>query len=141
MGISPDEMRSCFIRLSDRITYDEFRRCIDGKSTGAVRVSLGLASTLADAEFVNKRNAEKGLPPVEPLYTLADATNALRLFQTVEYDRPTEILSGVRLAYRDAGHILGSASVTLEIADRVKIRILRDRIAGRWPSPGTTETK
>jgi molybdenum cofactor sulfurtransferase len=49
MGISPDEMRSCFVRLSDRITYDEFRRCIDSKSTGAVRVSLGLASTLADA--------------------------------------------------------------------------------------------
>ena len=49
MGISPDEMRSCFVRLSDRITYDEFRRCIDTKSTGAVRVSLGLASTLGDA--------------------------------------------------------------------------------------------
>lgn len=49
MGISPGEMKSCFIRLSDRITYDDFRRCIDGKSTGAVRVSLGLASTLGDA--------------------------------------------------------------------------------------------
>jgi molybdenum cofactor sulfurtransferase len=49
MGISPDEMKGCFLRLSDRITYDEFRRCIDGKSTGAVRISLGLASTLGDA--------------------------------------------------------------------------------------------
>ena len=49
MGISPDEMKSCFIRLSDRITYDQFRRCIDGKSTGAVRASLGLATTLGDA--------------------------------------------------------------------------------------------
>jgi molybdenum cofactor sulfurtransferase len=49
MGISPGEMKSCFIRLSDRITYDDFRRCIDGKSTGAVRVSFGLASTFGDA--------------------------------------------------------------------------------------------
>ena len=49
MGISPGEMKDCFIRLSDRITYDDFRRCIDGKSMGAVRVSLGLASTLGDA--------------------------------------------------------------------------------------------
>jgi selenocysteine lyase/cysteine desulfurase len=49
MGLSPDEMRACFVRLSDRITYDEFRRCIDGKSTGAVRASLGLASTIGDA--------------------------------------------------------------------------------------------
>jgi molybdenum cofactor sulfurtransferase len=48
MGISPDEMRACFVQLSDRITYDDFRRCIDGKSTGAVRVSLGLASNFAD---------------------------------------------------------------------------------------------
>lgn len=50
MGISADEMKSCFVRLSDRLTYDEFRRCIDGKSTGAVRVSLGVASTFADAQ-------------------------------------------------------------------------------------------
>jgi molybdenum cofactor sulfurtransferase len=49
MGISPGEMKSCFVRLSDRITYDDFRRCIDGKSTGAVRASLGLASTFGDA--------------------------------------------------------------------------------------------
>jgi selenocysteine lyase/cysteine desulfurase len=49
MGISADEMRSCFLRSADRITYDEFRRCIDGKSTGAVRISLGVASTFADA--------------------------------------------------------------------------------------------
>jgi molybdenum cofactor sulfurtransferase len=50
MGISADEMQSCFIRLSERITYDDFRRCIDGKSTGAVRISFGLASNLADAQ-------------------------------------------------------------------------------------------
>jgi selenocysteine lyase/cysteine desulfurase len=48
MGISADEMRACFTQLSDRLTYDEFRRCIDGKSTGAVRISLGVASTFAD---------------------------------------------------------------------------------------------
>jgi selenocysteine lyase/cysteine desulfurase len=48
MGISADEMRACFTRAADRITYDEFRRCIDDKSTGAVRISLGVASTFAD---------------------------------------------------------------------------------------------
>ena len=32
------------------ITYDDFRRCIDDKSTGAIRVSFGWASTFADAE-------------------------------------------------------------------------------------------
>jgi selenocysteine lyase/cysteine desulfurase len=50
MGISADEMRACFTRESDRLTYDDFRRCIDKKSSGAVRVSLGLASTFGDVE-------------------------------------------------------------------------------------------
>jgi selenocysteine lyase/cysteine desulfurase len=50
MGISADEMRACFARRSDRMTYDDFRRCIDHKSTGAVRVSLGLATTFGDVD-------------------------------------------------------------------------------------------
>jgi selenocysteine lyase/cysteine desulfurase len=50
MGISADEMRECFARLSGHLSYEEFRRCIDGKSTGAVRVSLGIASTFDDVE-------------------------------------------------------------------------------------------
>jgi molybdenum cofactor sulfurtransferase len=49
MGISAEEMSGCFTKLSDRITYEAFRRCIDGKSSGAVRVSLGVASTFRDA--------------------------------------------------------------------------------------------
>jgi selenocysteine lyase/cysteine desulfurase len=47
LGISADELTSCFIR-HDRLTLDEFRRCIDDKSTGAVRISVGLATTFAD---------------------------------------------------------------------------------------------
>ena len=71
----------------------------------------------SDIRFVNKLNAEKGLPAVEPLYSLQDATASLRLFHTIEYKRPQEILPGIRLTLRDAGHILGSASVTLEITE------------------------
>jgi len=71
----------------------------------------------SDIGFVNKLNAEKGLPAVEPLYSLQDATASLRLFHTIEYRRPQEILPGIRLTLRDAGHILGSASVTLEITE------------------------
>jgi metallo-beta-lactamase family protein len=39
------------------------------------------------------------------------------LFRTVEYGRPIEILPGMRLTFHDAGHILGSASITLEVAE------------------------
>ncbi|MEO7002945.1 MAG: aminotransferase class V-fold PLP-dependent enzyme, partial [Ktedonobacterales bacterium] len=47
LGISADELTSCFLK-HDRLTLDEFRRCIDDKSTGAVRISLGIASTFRD---------------------------------------------------------------------------------------------
>ncbi len=54
LGISSDEMKTCFARSPERMTYDDFRRCVDGKSSGAVRVSLGLASNFADvAAFVD----------------------------------------------------------------------------------------
>jgi metallo-beta-lactamase family protein len=70
-----------------------------------------------DTKYVNKLNAEKGLPFIKPLYTVHDVTTTLRLFQTLEYGRTLEILPGIRLTFNDAGHILGSATVTLEIAE------------------------
>jgi molybdenum cofactor sulfurtransferase len=48
LGLSAGEITQCFARSHDRMTYNEFRRCIDNKSSGAVRVSLGLASNYAD---------------------------------------------------------------------------------------------
>jgi metallo-beta-lactamase family protein len=70
-----------------------------------------------DAKYVNKLNAKNGLPFIKPLYRVHDVTTTLRLFQTVEFRRPLEILPGIRLTFRNAGHILGSASVALEISD------------------------
>lgn len=65
-----------------------------------------------DVEYLNKRNRRKGEPPVEPLYTPEDAAAAMELFAPVPYRTATEILPGVTLTFRDAGHIIGSA-VTL----------------------------
>jgi molybdenum cofactor sulfurtransferase len=48
LGISAEELSACFVRSSERLTIDEFRRCIDDKSTGAVRISTGLVTTFAD---------------------------------------------------------------------------------------------
>jgi selenocysteine lyase/cysteine desulfurase len=49
LGISQTELVACFNQPQERLTLDDFRLCIDGKSSGAVRVSLGLASNFADA--------------------------------------------------------------------------------------------
>jgi selenocysteine lyase/cysteine desulfurase len=48
LGISAQELEDCFVHSRERLTLDDFRRCIDDKSTGAVRVSAGLATTFED---------------------------------------------------------------------------------------------
>jgi metallo-beta-lactamase family protein len=72
----------------------------------------------SDAQYANKKRAKKGEAPVEPIYTQADATAALRNFHAVAYDRPTQILPDVSVTFLDAGHMLGSAIVVLNITDR-----------------------
>lgn len=71
----------------------------------------------SDVEYVNKKRARRGEPPVEPLYTIEDAILAADQFEPVEYDHPTEILPGVTLTLVEAGHILGSAGVVLDIRE------------------------
>ncbi len=71
-----------------------------------------------DARYVNKKRAKQGLPPVEPLYTVDDATESLKNFVSVGYGRTLPIAPGVTLTYRDAGHILGSAITVLDVDDR-----------------------
>lgn len=48
LGLSQPELNACFTGTSERLSLDDFRRCIDGKSSGAVRVSLGLATNFED---------------------------------------------------------------------------------------------
>jgi selenocysteine lyase/cysteine desulfurase len=50
LGLSKEELEDCFRRSGDWMRADDFRRCIDGKSSGAVRVSFGLVSNFADAQ-------------------------------------------------------------------------------------------
>jgi len=53
LGITKDEIVTCFTQADSRMTFNEFRQCIDEKSTGAVRISLGVASNFADvAAFI-----------------------------------------------------------------------------------------
>ena len=70
-----------------------------------------------DAVFVSKKRAQHGLPPVEPLYTVADAEKALRQFVAINYNRPFQVIDGLSVTFRDAGHILGSAQVVLDIRE------------------------
>ena len=74
----------------------------------------------SDAEWVNKKRARRGEEPIEPLYTEADAQHAADLFRGVHYEEPFEVVPGVIARFVEAGHILGSASVSLEIEEKEK---------------------
>ncbi len=71
-----------------------------------------------DIEFLNKKRRRKGEPPLEPLYTVQDALDTLPYFVSVSYGRPMLIAPGVKLTFYDAGHILGSAIVVLDIEEK-----------------------
>lgn len=77
-----------------------------------------------DAEFVNKKHKAKGLPEIEPLYVMEDAERCVSQFVGIGYDRSLPISPEVSLRFLDAGHILGSAIVVLEIKDGDQTKIL-----------------
>ncbi|RPI80396.1 MAG: MBL fold metallo-hydrolase, partial [Chloroflexi bacterium] len=70
----------------------------------------------SDAEYLNRKR--KGSEPeIVPLYTIADAAAACELFQGIPYNQPFEPIPGVTATLVEAGHILGSASVVLDIQE------------------------
>jgi metallo-beta-lactamase family protein len=78
-----------------------------------------------DVEFVNKRRSKRGEPPIDPIYTQQDALACLEYFISQNYQRTRLIAPGVQLTFHDAGHMLGSAFVVLDIEDRNAKRDLR----------------
>jgi molybdenum cofactor sulfurtransferase len=66
LGLSRNELVTCFSHAETRLTLDDFRHCIDGKSSGAVRISLGLVSNFSDIfrfycfarQFIDKRTGD-----------------------------------------------------------------------------------
>lgn len=68
-----------------------------------------------DTEYVNKRHMKKGLPPVKALYSQKDVDDTVSLLTPCAYSTPFHVIDGVECRFEDAGHILGSASVSLSI--------------------------
>jgi metallo-beta-lactamase family protein len=92
----------------------------------ATKATIDLASVMLpdsghiqeiEVEHLNRRNARRGRNKVKPIYTRADAAASLSHFQPVPYDEWQSVGEGVRARYWNAGHLLGSASIELEIAD------------------------
>jgi metallo-beta-lactamase family protein len=111
----------------------------------ATRATVDLATIMmadsgriqeADAEFVNKKRDERGGAPIEPLYTEADAEAAAKHLRGVDYSAPFEPVPGVVVRFVEAGHILGSAAISLEIEEKGrKIRFWFSGDIGRYKLP------
>ncbi len=72
-----------------------------------------------DARFLNRliERGEMGGPRVEPLYDADDVVALLERMVPIPYHRKTPIAPGVELTFLDAGHVLGSAIVVLDVDD------------------------
>lgn len=70
------------------------------------------------AESTSYHNMKRGEPAVDPLYTEEDAKEVEPLLQPVDYDKAFEPVKGVTTTLHDAGHILGSASVSLRLEEK-----------------------
>ncbi|HLF74841.1 MAG TPA: MBL fold metallo-hydrolase [Anaerolineales bacterium] len=111
----------------------------------ATRATVDLATIMladsgriqeSDAAFVNKKRRARGEGPIQPLYTETDANRAAQFFQSVDYDSAFEPAPGVVACFIEAGHILGSAAVALEIEENGRrIRFWFSGDIGRYKLP------
>src|SRR3990172_6827292 len=88
----------------------------------------------SDTSYLNKKLKRRGQPLVDPIYTGVDAAVAARHLTSHDYDHPFEPVPGVSASLVEAGHILGSAAVVLDIQDRG--RTLRLMFSGDIGRPG-----
>ncbi len=89
-----------------------------------------------DAQFINKKRARKGEPPIEPLYTVDDAVRAAWQLVSVDYNQSFEPIPGVKATLIEAGHILGSAGLLLDMEEKGhKVRLMFSGDIGRNDLP------
>lgn len=80
-------------------------------------LSDAAALQLRDAEWENKRRKRARKPAIEPLYSMDDVENLLALREAYKYKQSFKVLPDVTVSFSDAGHILGSAIVSLTIKE------------------------
>jgi len=87
-----------------------------------------------DAHYLNKKR-DRREPPVEPLYDRKDAHRAIQACQSLPYDRPFDLARGLQVRLVDAGHLLGSAMVSLHLDSGKGLRLTFTGDLGRRGTP------
>lgn len=89
-----------------------------------------------DARWLNKKRRLNSEPPIEPLYTNDDAIKTMKQIHTSPFQRWFKVASGVHARYFEAGHMLGSAGIEIEITENgVKTTLVFTGDVGRCGSP------
>jgi metallo-beta-lactamase family protein len=70
-----------------------------------------------DLRYINKRRVKKGEEVIEALYDQLDVEKALDLMVSVEYEEVLKIDKDITLTFTDAGHLLGSAAINLDLSN------------------------
>jgi metallo-beta-lactamase family protein len=128
------DILNVMLRDSARIQRDDARQS-----------TLRRASAIAGATGEATAAAVAAVETAEPLFELHDVEWVVESLKRLPYDEPAEILDGVTLTYRDAGHILGSAIVQLDIkegGDRRRVVFTGDlgrRGMGLLPDPSVVK--
>ena len=73
-----------------------------------------------EIEWINRKRVRAGKHPVPPLYTAEIASESLKLFEPCNYDEIIEINDEVKVRFRDAGHMLGSAIIEVWVRENGK---------------------
>ncbi|NDA47290.1 MAG: MBL fold metallo-hydrolase, partial [Alphaproteobacteria bacterium] len=81
-----------------------------------------------EVDQLNRRNARRGLPQVKPIYTAQDAVDCLAQFKPQTYQSWFDVAQGFRARFWNAGHLLGSASIEIEVQEQGKEQDSRTRL-------------
>ncbi|MBQ3223350.1 MAG: MBL fold metallo-hydrolase [Clostridia bacterium] len=76
----------------------------------------------SEADWANRKAQRSGAPEVEPLYSMQDAEEVLRLFRPADYERPFPVEEGIVVNFHDVGHLLGSAAIELQLSENGESR-------------------
>jgi len=89
-----------------------------------------------EAEWRTRKARRAGRQGLEPLYDQEDARKTIRLLKPLEYSKPVRLAPGVTVVFRDAGHILGSAFLELQLEEQgEQVRVLFSGDVGQPDQP------
>lgn len=126
-----------------KLVHDGFRGkifCTDATSEIVKIVLLDSAHIQEeDAAFKKERHEREGRQgryPEVPLYTQDDAKESFPLLRPVKYEEQVQVADGVKASFHDAGHILGSSMIKLQVSENNETRtIIFSGDVGRWDKP------